>query len=174
MKKILRIILVLLFVPSVNAQFTNYYNDKFNGNFVIIGNTLAQDFAAGVASPVVGNVSAGGTNTTDTAPDIFWRSDSPSLNQAEANNLITSANARSTAFLNLPSGAVVKKAILYWAAKYNGTPSHTALLERPSLFANSINSEVNAIIDLGVQGKFFQDRVVAYQLIYEELFVTGF
>lgn len=86
------------------------------GNFLLVGNTLAQECAAGTPPPVVGTVGNCGTNTSDSAPDVFWRADSPASGQATANITITSAQARSTAMLLIPPGAVVTHAYLYWAA----------------------------------------------------------
>lgn len=92
------------------------------GDFVLIGNTLAQDCALGVSVPITGNVGPCGANTADTAPDVFWRADSPATGNAEANTAITAAQARTTSVLTLPAGAVVTHAWLYWAAsKVSGT-----------------------------------------------------
>src|SRR5438105_635759 len=51
------------------------YQINQKGDFVLLGNTLGQNCGPGVPAPVVGNVGACGSNTADTAPDIFWRSD---------------------------------------------------------------------------------------------------
>jgi len=99
--------------PKLRAQISQ------KGDFVLIGNTLAQECAAGTPAPTVGTVplpGACGLNTTDTAPDVYWRADSPMDGQAEANLLVTPALARSAAVLALPPGAAVTHAYLYWAA----------------------------------------------------------
>src|SRR5262245_14195165 len=74
------------------------------GEFLLIGNTLGYDCANMPPMPVVGTIGACGNATTlaDSAPDIFWRSESPAAGQAEANAGITVAQARSTAILTIP------------------------------------------------------------------------
>jgi uncharacterized repeat protein (TIGR01451 family) len=101
------------------------------GDFLVIGNTLGQDCAAGIPAPTTGTVSACGTNTTDTSPDVFWRADEPTVGGAVANTSITPAMARSTAILNLPTGAQVTHARLYWSAAQSGAATdRTVLFER--------------------------------------------
>ena len=92
-----------------------------HGDFVIFGNTLAHDCAAVTPTPVVGTVGACGTNTSESAPDIYWQSDAPAAGQAQANTSITPAQARSTAVLQLPVGAQVTHAYLYWSATSTAT-----------------------------------------------------
>ncbi|HSO00096.1 MAG TPA: hypothetical protein VLS89_17505, partial [Candidatus Nanopelagicales bacterium] len=92
------------------------------GDFALIGNTLGHECRAGVPAPVVGTASCAGqssTNINDSAPDVFWRANSPNEDpaSAEANNTITLAEARSTAVLTLPPGATVTHAFLYWGAR---------------------------------------------------------
>src|SRR5687768_5868864 len=67
------------------------------GDFVWIGNTIAQDCAAGARLPVVGTIGNCGNQTDDTAADVFCRSDSPADGQAEASVNNNAGNARSTA-----------------------------------------------------------------------------
>jgi uncharacterized repeat protein (TIGR01451 family)/MYXO-CTERM domain-containing protein len=111
-----------------------------NGDFLLIGNTLAYDCAAGTPMPIVGNVGACGTNTNDTAPDIFWQSDTPMAGQAQANNTVTmSSAARSTAVLTVPPGAIVTHAFLYWGANLpNGAVDDTVTLDRPGAFSQNL------------------------------------
>ena len=86
------------------------------GDFVLIGNTLGYECNNPVM-PVVGTANcAGSMNNTDSAPDLFWRADSPAVGQAEANTGVTVANARSSAMLSVPPGATVTHAFLYWGA----------------------------------------------------------
>ncbi|WP_437577565.1 hypothetical protein [Sorangium sp. So ce887] len=104
------------------------------GDFVLIGNTLAHDCAPATPAPLVGTVGACGDGATlgDSAPDIYWRSDSPLAGQAEANNTIAPSAARSTAVLNLPPGSRVTHAYLYWAAsRETGTADLSVTLDRP-------------------------------------------
>src|SRR4051794_13006788 len=96
--------------PKLRAQV----NQK--GDFVLLGNTLGHECAAGTPVPIVGTVGACGANTSDSGPDVFWRSDAPAAGQAQADTSITVAQARSTAMLILPPNAVVTHAFLYWGA----------------------------------------------------------
>ena len=107
--------------PKLRAQISQ------KGDFVLIGNTLAHECAPGTPAPTVGTVGACGLNTGDTAPDVYWRADSPIDGQAEANLAITPAQARSTAVLALPPGASVTHAYLYWAATLTAPGTDTSV-----------------------------------------------
>lgn len=107
------------------------------GDFALIGNTLAQDCAPGVPPPVVGAVGACGLNIDDTAPDVFWRSEEPGPGGALADTSITASQARSTAVLDLPAGAAVTHAFLYWAAS-TASPDTSATLSRPEGFSQTV------------------------------------
>lgn len=111
------------------------YQTDINGDFLLIGNTLAHDCASGVGAPIVGTVGACGNNTSDSGADVMWRSDSPSNGQAEANTGITVANARSTAVLTIPPGATVKYARLFWAG-HRSSADTTATIEVPAASAS--------------------------------------
>ncbi len=112
------------------------------GDFALIGNTLAQECSAGAPAPVVGSLGSCGTaGTNDTAPDVFWRSDSPSDGQATAGTQITVGYARSTSVLQIPSGASVTHAWLYWGATNTSAKADTSCtLERPGLFSETIQA----------------------------------
>ena len=101
------------------------------GDFLLIGNTLGYECDVGTPAPVVGTVGAcGNQGINDSAPDVFWRSDAPAAGQAQANNTITVANARSTAVLAVPAGATVTHAFLYWGGIAN-TADGQVTIERP-------------------------------------------
>ncbi len=110
------------------------------GDFLLVGNTLGFECAAGTPAPVVGTLGAcGNQGINDTAPDIFWRSDSPMNGQAEANTGITVANARSTAILTIPAGATITHAFLYWGGI--ATPADTtATVDRPGGFTQNLSA----------------------------------
>ena len=110
-----------------------------NGDFLLIGNTLGHECAAGTPAPLVGTVGNCGTNTADSSPDIFWRSESPGAGQAQANNTITLAQARSTAVLTVPPGATVSHAFLYWAGNQAGG-DNTATFDRPGGFSQNLTA----------------------------------
>ncbi len=123
-----------------SAQFTTRFNDTVNGNFVLIGNTLGFDAAPGVPIPIVGSVGATGINTADSAPDVIWRSNSPGLGQASASTGITVATARSQAVLQLPPGATVLYARLYWSATVpSGVVGTSAVLSREGVFSQTVS-----------------------------------
>jgi clumping factor A len=102
------------------------------GDFVMFGNTVGFECAEDVVIPAP---LAGSTATCpnvpnsqqdeldDTSPDIFWRSDSPVDGQATASTAITAAQARSTAVLDIPAGATVTYARIYWSGLLAGNMS---------------------------------------------------
>ena len=87
-----------------------------------------------------------GTNVEDSAPDVFWRADDPGAGQATAIVANSAANARSTAVLALPAGAVVTHARLYWAGQLaTNTPDATVTLSRraPGAFTTPITADTS-------------------------------
>jgi clumping factor A len=108
------------------------------GDFVLFGNTSGFECAnnAGVPAPTLGTVDcpAGqGGAITDTAPDVFWRADDPAAGQATASDTWIAAQARTTAVLDLPTGATITHARIYWAGML-AMPMSTdtsILIERP-------------------------------------------
>ncbi len=113
------------------------------GDFLLVGNTLGQDCDGGTPAPVVGTVScAGSSNNGDSAPDLFWRSQSPAAGQAQANTSIGITEARSTSVLTLPPGATVTYARLYWAAESPTGAADTAVtFDRPGGFSQAITAD---------------------------------
>lgn len=134
------LLLLVLFTGVTQAAPALRTQVVQRGNFLLIGNTLAQDCAAGVPAPLVGTVGACGTNTADTAPDVFWRADSPAAGQAQANSSITAAQARSSAVLQLPAGAQVTQAYLYWAGNLASAADTAVTLERPGGFSAAVSA----------------------------------
>ncbi|AUX19704.1 uncharacterized protein SOCEGT47_001560 [Sorangium cellulosum] len=131
------------------------------GDFLLIGNTLGYECGGDLepATPVVGNADpeqCGSTGLGDSAPDVYWRADSPEDGQAEANTTITASEARSTAWLEVPAGATVTHAYLYWGAHISpGEPVDTTVtLDRPG--ASGFSEEVHAVAPLG--GSFTPDE----------------
>ena len=111
------------------------------GDFLVIGNTLGHECATNVTvpAPIVGTVGACGNNTGDTSPDVYWRSQDPMASQATASTAITPAAARSTAQLNIPAGASVTHAFLYFASS-RATPDTSVTLDRPGGFSQTITA----------------------------------
>jgi clumping factor A len=126
--------LALFTVATRSAQATPTLRKQVDqrGNFLLLGNTLGQDCGDAVPQPAVGDVGPCGDDTTDSAPDVYWRSDSPASGDAEANVTVEGRNARSTAALKLPAGASVTYARLYWAAQsLSGAADSQVTLDRP-------------------------------------------
>jgi uncharacterized repeat protein (TIGR01451 family)/MYXO-CTERM domain-containing protein len=119
-------------LPAQAAQTLRVQVNQ-HGDFVMVGNTLGWDCQAGAPAPVVGTTPTGalpcGPNIldNDSAPDVFWSADTPANGQAAANMNITPANARSSALLDLPTGAEVTHAYLYWGARRAGNTADTAV-----------------------------------------------
>jgi clumping factor A len=111
------------------------------GDFVLFGNTLAHDCASGVPDPVVGIVGSCGSSLSDSSPDIFWRSDEPAVGQATASTGVSAAQARSSAMLQLPAGAEITHAFLYWSARRGSSGADsTATLARPGVFSQGVTA----------------------------------
>jgi clumping factor A len=129
------------------------------GDFALIGNTLAQDCRAGIPAPTTGTVSACGVNLGDSAPDVFWRSQSPTAAGAEANATILLANSRTTSTLAVPAGAAVTHAFLYWGARHTGaTADTTATFERPGGFTQNVTANQSFSVAAG-GGQFYYQSV---------------
>lgn len=141
------IYLLLFFFLCSNgawAQMNKIYSDSFSGDFAIIGNTMGQDVAPGVATPTVGTVGFAGFNAFDSAIDVYWQADYPNIGDVTANTSITTANAKTSDILTLPTGAVIKKAYLCWSFKnttFIDTDVATITLSRNNVFSQSITSD---------------------------------
>lgn len=148
-----------LLKPSAAMEIAPAVEPRLNltqrGGVITIGNTLGHDCAAGVPAPVVGVVGACGTNTSDSGIDIFWRADSPSTSQAEANTSLNNAQARSSAMLNIPVGASVTHAYLYWAARWGSVPS-TGDPDATLEFNRGTSQSVTAINSVVSANSFYQ------------------
>jgi MYXO-CTERM domain-containing protein len=96
------------------------------GDFALIGNTLAHDCRVGVPAPTVGTVDCSAAGfTNDFAPDIQWRSEAGGATTSAS---ITPELAQSSAVLTLPEGAAVTSAHLYWAGYKPGAPDGFATI----------------------------------------------
>ncbi|MCC6807316.1 MAG: DUF11 domain-containing protein [Deltaproteobacteria bacterium] len=82
-----------------------------NGDFMIVGNTLGHECDSNPNAVLVGTVGGCGNNLDDSAIDVFWNGDATPPVTIDAADSATSA-----AQLNLPAGATVTHARLYWAA----------------------------------------------------------
>lgn len=134
---------------------------NLHGDFVIVGNTLGQECRTGSLAPpapVVGTIGACGLNTADSAYDVYWRSEQPGAGQATASSAITLGDARSTAILGvgaqvgaeLPPGATIVHAQLYWAATILAAPpKRTVVLDRPGGFQVTVNAQDSFTVPAG-------------------------
>src|SRR5882724_769133 len=118
------------------------------GDFVMFGNTLGWECAdnAGVPAPVVGSIdcpNGQGPAIRDTAPDVFWRSDSPGNGQAQASQTFLATDARSTAVLAVPAGATITYARIYWAGML-ATPMSSDDSVRVEFPSGAVNQVVPA------------------------------
>jgi uncharacterized repeat protein (TIGR01451 family)/MYXO-CTERM domain-containing protein len=146
--------------PLLRTQVTQ------RGDFILIGNTLGQECAAGTPAPVVGMVGNCGLSTSDTSADVSWRSDEPAPGAALADTSISVAQARSTAVLTLPSGAEVTGAYLYYSGRIAAAqPDLSVTLERPGIFLENLTATDSALVtDVG---NFYQSVVDVTALVQQ-------
>jgi clumping factor A len=139
--------------PSLRFQV----NQK--GDVILIGNTLAHECGGGTPAPDKGTVGdCGSTGIGDSAPDVFWRADSPNPGDAEASAAVGVAEARSSAMLALPAGAYVNRAFLYWSARKAAAGSDDgATLSREGGFSADVGA-IDAVA-LTVSGNHFYQSV---------------
>jgi MYXO-CTERM domain-containing protein len=84
------------------------------GDFLLIGNTLAYDCKMPPPTPIAGMATCPATGVSDNAPDVLWRAENGS---ATANPMITVEQAQTAAVLKVPPGATVTHAYLFWSAR---------------------------------------------------------
>jgi clumping factor A len=104
--------LLALSAPAAAAPERRFSTSQ-NGDFIIIGNTLGHECDDTMGVLLDGGVGTCGSDLDDSAIDVFWDGDS---NPPTADVAVTAAQANSSAKLNLPAGATVTHARLYWAA----------------------------------------------------------
>lgn len=118
------------------APMLRFSTDQ-RGDVVMFGNTGGFDCRTMNASPdpVVGSLDRAncGRSTEDSSPDMFWRSDMPTDGKASADPVTLPADARTTGVLQLPTGATVTYARIYWSSSLNEgyLPSTTIVIDRP-------------------------------------------
>lgn len=101
----------------VNALAKNVsVNVTQQGDFVLIGNTLAQD-CGGNALPHPAGAKCSGIMAGDLAdrgPDIFWQASGMTV---KADDTVTMDQSASAAALKIPAGAEITHAWLFWSAR---------------------------------------------------------
>lgn len=105
--------LLFFALPATAAAPTLRVQADQRGDFVQIGNTLAQECRVTAGAPVVGTIADCGTDITDGSPDVYWLVDAGT---ATADVSVQPTQARTHAVLTLPAGAQVTHARLYWTA----------------------------------------------------------
>lgn len=138
----------LAVLPVAHAAPKLRFQIDQHGDMLMFGNTVGYDCRPGIPVPVVGDVNPDcGLFTTDSSADAWWRSDEPSSGRASASTMVSNANARSTAMLELPMGAQITYARLYTSATYDEAilPSGIVQFERPGTFMQTLNALPNDI-----------------------------
>ncbi len=129
------------------AQPALRYQVDQEGDFVLFGNTMGYECDTldtwDPTTPDVGTPDCSGVDTNnESAPDILWRSDSPGDGEAEANGSITPDQARSTAVLDVPDGATINYARMYWAGYLAANTSDSeVLVERPGVSQDTVTAD---------------------------------
>ena len=115
------------------------------GDFTAIGNTLGHRCGNDPATVLVGRPQCTATNS---APGVFWCYDD-ALDEPFATDACEGADARSTAVLDLPAGAVVTHAFLYWASEVEepGGYGESATIERPGLEPLPVAAIDHAVVE---------------------------
>lgn len=119
------VILASLVAPGALAEAPQLrHQADHQGDAVVFGASLAVDCADGTPHPAGATIAcAGQVNVADTAPDLYFRDNA-------ANATVTPDKARTSATLELPSGAKVTYARLYWSAlKVGAAPDTTVTLD---------------------------------------------
>lgn len=135
----------LLAGSAAAAPPTLRHQADAQGDVVVLGATLAVDCSSEVPLPPSGTTvsCAGQSLVSDTAPDLFWRDNL-------ANSSITSTQARTSATLELPAGATVTYARLYWSALKTGNSADTsAVLDFKGGPSVNVGADANWVISYG-------------------------
>ena len=146
---LLAVAAVLLLASHAHGQQTLRFSADQNGDFLLIGNTLAHDCQTNLPLPVKGTVGACGQSTADSSVDVFWTTNGVT---ATASTTTTALQARSQARLQLPPQAKVTYARLYWAATREllgsplNVPDTTAIFSRmgDGAFSTTVNASVTS------------------------------
>ncbi len=115
-----------------------------HGDMLLFGNTVGFDCRPGIPAPTTGDVDTAncGGFLTDSSADVWWSADDPTAGRASASINVTKQAARSTAQLELPSGAQVTYARLYISATYDEAemPNGVVKFERPNTFMQTLTA----------------------------------
>jgi uncharacterized repeat protein (TIGR01451 family) len=130
------------FLPPAHATPVVRYQTDLHGDMVVFGNTMGFDCRPGIPTPVVGSVDTTMCyqnpifNTpayiNDPSADVFWRCEDSGTVSASAS--VDMTQARSAAVLQLPAGAIVAYARVYWGSTVREDMSNSSsiLIDRPN------------------------------------------
>ncbi len=110
------------------------------GDFLLIGNTLAHNCAATTPKPAVGITVCPAAGVADTAPDVLWRAEGAG---ASTNPVYTPDQAQTAAKLTVPAGATVTHAYVFWSAQSSLLNDLSATIECVGEPPLSINADTN-------------------------------
>lgn len=151
--------------PSLRTQM------DVQGDFVLLGNTLVHDCASGTPEPEVGTIGdCPDDDLVAPAPDVFWRADEPTAGEATADSSYTSDDARTTSVLQLPDGAEVVYARIYWGGlRSSSNADEEILLERPEAGLMETISADDAVTlpQNNLSGTFYQSTADITELVQE-------
>ena len=158
-KYIAAVLFLFALLPlTVAAAPSLRYQTNIHGDFVMIGGPVGYACESGNSGitpdngtcPTTFNNTNCGSNWNDyEGIDLYWHSDN---NSATASSAITLANARTAYKLQLPAGATVQKAYLYWFA------TQTITGPRPATGADT-----SVILDRVGPGRFGPITITASQ-----------
>jgi len=151
--------LILLCTNSAWANPALRVQMDVEGDFLMFGNTLVHECdqaAPTIPAPIVGTI-GNCPNDNNFAPDVYWRSDDPTDGSATADDSFGPADARSTAVLDLPAGANILYARIYWGG-YDDTagPDDAIRVQRPSAGLDTeVLADDQARVDNANTGRFW-------------------
>lgn len=141
------------------------FQTDLHGDIAMFGNSLGFDCRAAVPDPTVGTVDRQNCyqlaqlNTPayidDSSADVFWRAEDSGLVSTSA--ALQRSQARSAAVLQIPVGATVAYARLYWSSLYkeDNSPTSTVTIDRPGSGGFSHQITVGSS-DIQATGQAFQ------------------
>lgn len=166
------LLLATLARSSAAAPVLRYQTDQ-RGDLLMFGNTVGFDCRAGIPKPVVGTVDTSmcgsPTSVDDSSSDVFWRSEDSG--SATAGASIMPNAARSTAVLDLPDGAEITYARLYWSATLREDPTtdSSVVFERPGSFSQTITAKPEDLrFEFGGSGYVYQGSADVTALLQDK------
>jgi hypothetical protein len=157
---------VLSLAAVARAEVSSPISVDQHGDFVLIGNTLAHNCAGDVPAPVVGLVGDCGDNVEDNGADVFWGRDPDGIESAVANVDVDVEDASSVAVLQLPPGATVTHARLYWSALAGSGDQTLSTLSRDGEFSAEVTA-LSSTTQIDPPDEFYQSTADVTALVQE-------